>query len=252
MNSMTNPAEDLYQILSEWKSESLQRTSQNRDKHVHQSRNLSNRGDSAKEGWEKQRYAAQCLQAISIILKEMEKSGRDVSNELQFFNEWTKSVFAYPGGFEKHGSGLTDMALSTLGMFRNSVLGFIPELDDSAVSELQNLLEDEPTLEPPEGEFPAELYDYFIRVRSHLRHCLENYESLSQFDIREAAEHYRAAVLMMTNTGIVADVKSWAAYATKICAVRIIKKAGDLMLDEGLKHLAKSAFQLALPPGAGD
>lgn len=244
MTNMTNPAEELYQIFNEWREESKQRLSGNREKRIFESRKLGHSQKTSLDAWEKQRYAAQCIQGIHRIIKEMELSGDDVSAELAFFEDWTKAVFAYPGGFEKQGSGISNEAFATLKMFRNSVKNFIPDLNADVISELTELLQNEPDLTMPEGSFPAELYDYFTRVRGHLKYCLDNYSTLSYFDLRDAAEHYRAAVIMMSNGNLAGNAKSWKSYASKFFELRILKNFSQNFQNEFSKQLSSGSLRM--------
>lgn len=255
---MTNPAEDLYQIFDEWRSEATQKLPGNRAKRVFESRKLEPANQPTNEAWEKQRYAAQCIQAIHRIIKEMEMSGDDVSAELNYFQSWSKAVFAYPGGFEKHGSGVSDEAFMSLKMFRNLVKNFVPDLNAGVIADLTDLLQNEPELTVPEGSYPAELYDYFTRVKRHLQYCLTNFDHLSYFDVRDAAEHYRAAVFMVSNESFVGNPATWKKFAFKLFDLPFLKSYGQhfqndvaKQLSNGTLHVIESGVKLAIESSPG-
>lgn len=124
---------------------------------------------------------------------------------------WTQAIFAYPEGWKNRGHGISDSALESLGMFSNLARRFLPEVGPDFIQELQNLLQNEPSLTPPPGAYPSELFDYFTRVKYYLKTCLEDYSSTNTFDLMRAAEDYRAAVFMMANGYFVSNPNDWAA-----------------------------------------
>ncbi|AIJ33439.1 hypothetical protein CIMIT_05560 [Corynebacterium imitans] len=194
-------------------------------------------------GWPEQRRASRCLEAIARIISEMEQAGDDVTSEKRYFGRWRDAVYAYPRGFEVSGSGISDEAFQTLGMFRNSARRFVPELSDGVVNELRELLENEPSLVVPPGVFPRELYDYFTRVKLHLKHCIDNYEVTSNFDLQEAAEHYRAAVFMMANGNFVTNPGDWGRHAAATFAATKAKNFGSAVYDEATNQLTQATVR---------
>lgn len=194
-------------------------------------------------GWPEQRRAARCLEAIARIISEMEQAGDDVTSEKQYFGRWRDAVYAYPRGFEVTGSEVSDEAFQTLGMFRNSARRFVPELSNNVVHELRELLENEPSLVVPPGVFPKELYDYFTRVKLHLKYCIENYEVTNSFDLQEAAEHYRAAVFMMANGHFVANPGDWGRHAAATFIATQAKNFGRAVYDDALNQLSRASIR---------
>ncbi|WP_143339613.1 hypothetical protein [Corynebacterium glutamicum] len=163
------------------------------------------------EGWTLQRQAMRCLLAIEAINEQMSEAGDNVESEWKYFLQWTQAIFAYPEGWKNRGHGISDSALESLGMFSNLARRFLPEVGPDFIQELQDLLQNEPSLTPPPGAYPSELFDYFTRVKYYLKTCLEDYSSTNTFDLMRAAEDYRAAVFMMANGYFVSNPNDWAA-----------------------------------------
>lgn len=246
---MTNPAEDLYQTFNKWRQKP-------QNQHTFKIRDLDNEGVS--EGWSEIRYASSCLNAISHILDLMEEQGDDVSAEQRYFSAWTKVVYSYPHGWGNLGHQVDDEAFHSLGVFRNSCKRFLPEIGSGILEEIMELLENEPSMTPPPGSYPVELYDYFTRVREHLKYCVENLTGASVFDLQAAAEHYRAAVFMMANGSFVTNPGDWGRYATKWFGIKLARKFGSKVYDEAFNELAKgtvrglaSGARLMLEAGPG-
>lgn len=252
---MANPADDLYEIFQYWRKIKLKNGHTPSTK-VARFLTHSN-ADTQDRGWLRQREAARLLEAISLIIDEMEKSGDPVEAEREYFKEWAKAVYAYPGGWDSSGAGISDSALNTLGMFRNSARRFVPELKDEALEELKQLLAEEPDLVPPPGTYPYELYDYFTRVRGHLKNCIDEYSATKTFDLYKAAEDYRAAVFMMANGLFTANPADWMRHGSKTFLATQAKKFGNDVAKEGqdqlvkrtVSALAKGATRLALEAG---
>ena len=240
---MANPADDLYEIFKNWREESAENSKTEQVKEVYASRLLGSRNGVSMGGWPEQRRASRCLEAIDRIISEMEQAGDDVTSEKQYFRRWCDAVYAYPRGFEVNGSGVSDEAFQTLGMFRNSARRFVPELSDGVVNELRELLENEPSLVVPPGVFPKELYDYFTRVKFHLKHCIDNYEVTSNFDLQEAAEHYRAAVFMMANGNFVTNPEDWGRHAVATFVATKAKNFGSAIHDETMNQLTQATVR---------
>lgn len=240
---MANPADDLYEIFKNWREESAENSKTEQTKEVYASRLLGSRNGVSMGGWPEQRRASRCLEAIDRIISEMEQAGDDVTSEKQYFRTWCDAVYAYPRGFEVNGSGVSDEAFQTLGMFRNSARRFVPELSDGVVNELRELLENEPSLVVPPGVFPKELYDYFTRVKFHLKHCIDNYEVTSSFDLQEAAEHYRAAVFMMANGNFVTNPEDWGRHAVATFVATKAKNFGSAIYDETMNQLTQATVR---------
>lgn len=240
---MANPADDLYEIFKNWREESAENSKTEQTKEVYASRLLGSRNGVSMGGWPEQRRASRCLEAIDRIISEMEQAGDDVTSEKQYFRTWCDAVYAYPRGFEVNGSGVSDEAFQTLGMFRNSARRFVPELSDGVVNELRELLENEPSLVVPPGVFPKELYDYFTRVKFHLKHCIDNYEVTSNFDLQEAAEHYRAAVFMMANGNFVTNPEDWGRHAVATFVATKAKNFGSAIYDETMNQLTQATVR---------
>lgn len=237
---MANPAEDLYQIFLKWRS--------NTNKpHTHSIRNL--KADSPEDGWADMRYATSCLNAIMHILDLMKEQGDDVTAEKEYFQEWTNSVFSYPAGWASLGHQVSDDAFNSLSMFRNSCKRFLPDLDSGAVDEIKRLLRDEPEMVPPPGSYPVELFDYFTRVREHLKYCVDNLTGAGIFDLQAAAEHYRAAVFMMANGAFVTNPGDWGRYATQWFGLHLARRFGSTVYKEAENQLAKGTIR-ALGRGA--
>lgn len=240
---MANPADDLYEIFKNWREESDEKSKGQQAKKVYESRRLGNRGGISMGGWPEQRRAARCLEAIARIIREMEQAGDDVTSEKQYFGKWRDAVYAYPRGFEVRGSEVSDEAFQALGMFKNLARRFVPELSDGVVNELRELLENEPNLVVPPGVFPKELYDYFTRVKLHLKHCIDNYEVTNNFDLQEAAEHYRAAVFMMANGNFVTNPADWGRHATATFVATKAKNFGSAVYDEATNQLSRATVR---------
>lgn len=238
---MTNPADDLYEIFKYWQSIKLKDGAQGT---VRVSRFLQNsKPERTVSGWEMQRRAARCLEGISQVIQQMELAGDDVENERQYFNDWTHAVFAYPNGWEQRDSGVPNSALQSLGMFKNSARRVVPDLGEHVIENLRKLLDNEPSMTPPPGEFPAELYDYFTKVKFHLKHCIDNYESTNSFDLQQAAEHYRAAVFMMANGHFVTNPKDWGLHAAKTFWITKAKNFGNSVYDEAKNQLTRATVR---------
>ena len=238
---MTNPADELYEIFKYWRSIKLKGGQQGT---VKVSRFLSH-SDTQKvdEGWEMQRRATRCLEAIAQIIDMMEEAGDSVESEKKYFRDWSHAVFAFPEGWSSSSSGVGDSAFMSLGLFRNSARRFVPELPEDSVGKLRQLLENEPSLTPPPGVFPVELFDYFTRVKHHLKHCIDNYEATSSFDLVNAAEHYRAAVFMMANGNFVTNPADWGRHAAATFVATKLKNFGRKIYDEAENQLARSAIR---------
>ena len=239
---MANPADDLYEIFKLWRSAKY--PSSSAQPLVRESRQLSNTADAdLNEGWKTQLRAMRCLQAISLIIDEMEQSGDSVESERAFFREWCKAVLAYPNGWDERSSGVNNEAFTTLGLFRNSVRRFVPDLKTNVIEELKTLLAEEPDLTPPPGVYPVELYDYFTRVRFHLKKCIDDYSVTSTFDLKKAAEDYRAAVFMMSNGKFVTNPADWSRHAVKTFSATAAKQFGSAIYNEAENQLAKSTIR---------
>lgn len=238
---MANPADDLYEIFKNWRSVKLKDGTQGS---VKKSRFLEHsKAEQVEHGWEIQRKAARCLEGIAQIIQQMEAAGDDVTSEKEYFKHWVKAVFAYPNGWSQTESGVSNTALQSLGMFKNSARRFVPELREEAVEELRRLLENEPSLTPPPGAYPVELFDYFTKVKFHLKHCIDNYQATSSFDLQEAAEHYRAAVFMMANGHFVTNPGDWGRHAAATFIATQAKNFGRAFYDDVLNQLSRASLR---------
>ena len=235
---MANPADDLYEIFMEWQQRFSSLPTSSRT--TWQVRRLGSESGEPMGGWQQQRYAARCLDAIEHAINQMEKEGDDVSSERAYFAEWRSAVFAYPDGWTSSGTAVSESAMSSLGMFRNNLRRMLPDAGPDFLEELRETLRNEPSLTPPPGSYPVELYDYFTRVKGHLEHCIENYSATSTFDLQQAAEHYRAAVFMMANGHFVTNPADWGNFAIRVFNWKLARKFGSRVYDETVNELARS------------
>ncbi len=242
MRNMANPADDLYEIFLEWKKE-FESLPESNHPSVWEARKLGRRNNSPMGGWKKQRQAARCLEAIDAIIDQMEKEGDDVSSERAYFNDWVAAVFAYPDGWRQKSAGVPEQALTSLGMFRNNARRILPDVGPDFIEQIRRDLEEEPSLTPPPGSYPADLFAYFTRVRAHLKHCIDNYEATNSFDLQQAAEHYRAAVFMMSNGHFVTNPADWGRFAVRVYGWNLGRRFGNRVYDEGANELAKQTVR---------
>lgn len=189
------------------------------------------------------RYAGKCLSDIQAIIDQMKSAGYDVKSEKKYLDDWTKAVFNYSNNWGSTGHGVSDSAYASLGMFRNICKSFLPDPPPDFAEELRKLLEDEPSMTPPPGTYPMELFDYFTRVKFHLQKCIDDYSSTNTFDLVQAAEHYRAAVFMMANGHFVTNPTDWGRHAAKTFGLKIATKFGSTVYNEAHNELARGTLR---------
>lgn len=228
---MSTPADDLYELFTKWRSKG-------KNAYPVDSRSLK-----TDEGWKQMRYAARCLSALESVIDQMDKSGDDVTSERKYLDEWSKAVFNYSNNWGAVGHGVPDSAYNTLGMFRNTCKRFLPEAPPDFLDELRQLLADEPSMTPPPGVYPVELFDYFTRVRFHLKKCIDDYASTNTFDLMQAAEHYRAAVFMMANGRFVTNPADWGRHAARTFGMKFARKFGMSVYDEAHNELSRQTLR---------
>ena len=237
-----NPASNLYEIFLQWRTHYETLSYPNQE--VADSRRLQTFSEGNRSAWALQRQAVRCLDGIEAIINRMDEEGDDVSSEKAYFVEWCDAVFAFPDGWKTKGHGVSEQALASLGMFRNSAKRFVPDAGPDFLKELRALLEDEPSLTPPaDRPYPAELYDYFTRVKFHLKDCIDNYEVTNSFDLYRAAEAYRAAVFMMVNGKFVTNPADWGRFAAKTYAFGFARRFGNKFFDEATNHLSRETIR---------
>ena len=170
---MANPAELLHQTLSTWAQSANQTISRNLE---------------TSTGWTNQRIAAKNLNDLNELLGNLPE--QDTRIYRQYFDTWTKAVYAYPNGWKASSSLTSQSALDMLesaGVYLHTI---VPPLQPGAIEDISALRDDATDFITHKMDIPFELQALITESITYLNRALNEYEQTGEFRLNRAIKRF--------------------------------------------------------------
>lgn len=183
---MANPAELLAVQLTEW-SEGQSTTAYGR------------RGKLEEQSAEAHIRAATHLSAIRELFDEMDAQGLDSKTFRDYWDKWVRALFVPGRNWEHSGSAsinADDLAmLKALGVTLRQVCS---PVDKTQFADLRRYLRGVEHALKNDETLRQELKSHLVRVISHVRWCVDNYDTVGDYDLRRAVKDLEAEIVRVT------------------------------------------------------
>jgi hypothetical protein len=236
---MSNPAELLLEIVDGWEPKGSNRNLLN-------VRRLSVRlKDDEPSPWDTHRRAVGHLLAIETIIDAMEASEVPITLYRSALRRWTRFVFAIESswGTEQDADLVMHEADRDLLEALSDLIAdtFVPVFsDEQRESVLASIGEAVAAL--AEDDLPPELKRHLLDVIGHARQCVEEYETLGDFELAVAIQRLQATVTAAAAYTAAENsdsraAKTWAAIRDGLNGPFVVATVGNLLAQGSVQLL---------------
>lgn len=236
---MSNPAQLLLEILDGWQPNGAYRNF----RHARRLSGQPREGD--RPPWETHRRAVGHLLAIETVINAMEASGTPTTLYRSALRRWTRFVFAVESSW-----GTRDDVDLVMHEADRDLLVALSELiadtfvpvfsDEQRESVLSSIGQAASAL--AEDDLPPDLKRHLLDVIGHARRCVEEYETLGDFELAVAIQRLQATVTAAAAYTAAEDpesraAKAWAAIREGLNGPFVVATVGNLIAQGSVQLL---------------
>lgn len=137
------------------------------------------------------------IRAIAEAIDALEANNRRVDQYRRMLPEWIKAVLAYPAGWSDqsaHQRLFHPHSLDLLGALADAIDHSIPAVIAEDDHVIWKILDDIAGLLDSDEQIDPKLKAYIHQLLQHVRNCLEDFQGLGAFELREALARLWVAV----------------------------------------------------------
>ncbi|MCQ4150259.1 hypothetical protein [Rhodococcus qingshengii] len=186
---MANPAQLLHEALKEWDPRGAVRSAS--DIRVMQNQ----------DGIARVIRAVGYLSEIGELLSAMEAAGRNTGLYRRRYQNWTAMVLSYPDGWNSRASAFDQGDLDTLEALIEVIGSLVPVASQRERSSISDLVTEILEALREDTQMPNELKAHLFAVAEHCRRCIDEYEILGDFALRQAVDRLYAELARAEASG---------------------------------------------------
>ncbi len=180
---MANPAQLLFDLLSNWRPQS--------GRSATQLRGLDTLEDDALKA---HRRAMGLIGQIEEVLDGLASAGRRVTQYQQQIPKWHRMVLAYPEGWGVQQPAYDGTAMALLETLSDVFDGVLPVTTEAQRQGVEELCGRVLKLLAEDDSLPADLKRHLTAVVNHCRACVAEFSVVGDFDLRVAVDRLVVAV----------------------------------------------------------
>lgn len=187
---MANPAQLLHRTLKDWDG---------RGRGGHAPSTI--RQMQSADGIQRVLQAVGYLAEIDELLSAMEAAGRNTGLYRRRYGNWVRMVLSYPTGWESRAPAFDAGDLDTLEALIDVLGGFVPVASAEERSSISDLVTEILGALREDTQIPSELKAHLFAVAEHCRRCIDEYEVLGDFALRQALDRLFAELARAEASG---------------------------------------------------